>query len=101
PRNLTRGLDASVLERESVYDELERQHGLRITGARESIRPIVLSRPVARLLRARAGAPAFLVERTTWSDRGPVEWQESVVRGDRYLLSVDLPRTDTPRPPAS
>jgi GntR family transcriptional regulator len=92
PRALTLSLDAGVLERESIYDELERQHGLHITRAHESIRPIVLSRAIARLLRASAGAPAFSVERTTWSDRGPVEWQESVVRGDRYLYSVDLPR---------
>jgi GntR family transcriptional regulator len=92
PRTLTLSLDESMLERESIYDVLEQQHGLRITRAHEAIRPIVLSKPVARLLRASPGAPAFQVERTTWSDRGPIEWQESVVRGDRYLYSVDLPR---------
>jgi GntR family transcriptional regulator len=92
PYELSKGLDATVLEQASIYDELERQHGLLITRARESIRPIVLSRAVARLLRASSGAPALLVERTTWSDRGLVEWQESIVRGDRYLYSVDLPR---------
>jgi GntR family transcriptional regulator len=96
PRTLTCKLDASVLERESIYDELERQYGIHITRAHESIRPIVLSRTVARLLQASAGAPAFSVERTTWSDHGAVEWQESIVRGDRYLYSVDLPvRTDS------
>ncbi len=92
PRALTVLIDAGVLERDSIYDALERLHGIRITRAHESIRPIVLNRPVARLLRATAGAPAFLVERTTWSEDGPIEWQESVVRGDRYLYSVDLPR---------
>jgi GntR family transcriptional regulator len=92
PRYLTAALDTPVLERESIYDELERAHGVRIARARESIRPIVLSRPVARLLRSNPGAPAFSVERTTWTDQGPIEWQESVVRGDRYLYSVDLPR---------
>jgi GntR family transcriptional regulator len=92
PRDLSASLDANALEQESLYDMLERQLGLRVTHARESIRPIVLSRQVARLLRANAGAPAFSVERTTWSDRGPIEWQESVVRGDRYLYSVELPR---------
>ena len=96
-RSLTETLDAAVLEGDSIYDELERQNEFRITRAHETIRPIVLGRPVARLLRASAGAPAFQVERTTWSDRGVVEWQESIVRGDRYLYSVDLPRhTTTP-----
>jgi GntR family transcriptional regulator len=92
PRQLSSALDTSTLERESLYDELERRCGLRITGARESIRPVVLNRATARLLRATTGAAAFLVERCTWSDRGPIEWQESVVRGDRYLYSVELPR---------
>jgi GntR family transcriptional regulator len=92
PRELMSSIDTAVLERESIYDEIERIHGIRITRARESIRPIVLSRPVARLLRSRPGTPAFSVERTTWTDQGPIEWQESVVRGDRYLYSVDLPR---------
>ena len=92
PRALSVVLEANSLERESIYDELERLHDLRITRAHESIRPVLLKRAVARMLRASAGAPAFSVQRTTWSDRGPIEWQESIVRGDRYLYSVDLPR---------
>ena len=92
PHELSAVLDAKVLERESIYDELERRCSLRITRARESIRPIVLTRPMARLLHASTGAPAFSVERTTWADRGPIEWQEAIVRGDRYLYSVELPR---------
>ena len=92
PRELSGLLDATALEHESVYDELERRCALRITRARERIRPIVLSHPVARLLRATEGAPAFSVERTTWADRGTIEWQEAIVRGDRYLYSVELPR---------
>jgi GntR family transcriptional regulator len=98
PRALTVGLRPEVLERESIYDELERVHGLRISGARETIRPIVLSRPVARLLRATQGAPAFAIERTTLADRGPIEWQEAIVRGDRYLYSVELPRQSAAAP---
>jgi GntR family transcriptional regulator len=92
PLLLSSALDTATLERESMYDELERLWGLRVTGARESIRPILLTRATARLLHATTGAPAFSVERTTWSDRGPIEWQESIVRGDRYLYSVELPR---------
>ena len=92
PSEFSQALDSRVLEQDSVYDVLERRCALRITGARESIRPIVLPRATAKLLRASSGSPAFSVERTTWSDRGPIEWQESVVRGDRYLYSVELPR---------
>jgi GntR family transcriptional regulator len=92
PRKFGQVLDGPALEQDSIYDVLEQRCNIRITGARESIRPIVLSRGSARLLRASSGAPAFSVERTTWSDHGPIEWQESIVRGDRYLYSVELPR---------
>ncbi len=89
---LTECLDQLVLEQGSVYDALERLHGIRIHRARETIRPIALVRRAARLLGVTAGAPAFLVERHTFTEDGPIEWQESIIRGDRYLYSVDLPR---------
>ena len=85
-------LSTEVLERGSVYDELEQRLGLRVTLAQEKIAAIVLTRTLARMLAVPSGSPAFRVERTTWSDRGPIEWQESIVRGDRYLYSVQLPR---------
>jgi GntR family transcriptional regulator len=95
---LTDGLDPDVLEQGSIYDALERLHGMRIVRARETIRPIALVRRAARLLGVSAGAPAFLVERHTFAEEGPIEWQESIIRGDRYLYSVDLPRTDSANP---
>jgi GntR family transcriptional regulator len=96
PRHYAEQLDQAALERDSVYDVLERRCGLRVLGAREIIRPTVLERSIARLLGLRSGSPAFQVERTTWADAGPIEWQQSIVRGDRYLYSVDLPRRETP-----
>jgi GntR family transcriptional regulator, N-acetylglucosamine utilization regulator len=94
PSSLAEGLDALVLESASVYDEIERRHGLRVTRAHETIRPMVLSRSVAAWLQARAGAPAFHIERITWAGSLPVEWQESIVRGDRFLYSVELDRRE-------
>lgn len=92
PERFARSLDTTSLEHEAIYDALERLHGLRVMRAHETIRPIVLKRSVARLLEAPSGSPAFSVERTTWSEHEPIEWQVSVVRGDRFLYSVDLPR---------
>jgi GntR family transcriptional regulator len=94
PRELVERLKTSMLERASIYDEIERQHGVRITRARETIRPAVLSRRVAGLLHVRPGSAAFNVERTTWAGERRVEWQDSLVRGDRFLYSVDLQRRD-------
>jgi len=100
PAELASTFDAEVLERGSIYDALEHQHGLRVTRAHETIRPVVLSRALAQLLGVPKGSAAFRVERTTWSDHGPIEWQESLLRGDRYLYSVDLPR-DVRSPPSA
>ena len=89
---LAEGLEQADLELGSIYDALERMHGIVVVRARETIRPITLERAVARLLGVRTGSPAFAIDRRTFAETGPIEWQESVVRGDRYLYSVDLPR---------
>ena len=95
PASLTAGFDREALERGSIYDLLERS-GVPIARARETLRPIVLDRRAAGLLEVPPGSPAFAIERVSWSDQRPVEWQHSVIRGDRYLYSVDLPRRPAP-----
>ena len=95
PASLTAGFDREALERGSIYDLLERS-GVPIARARETLRPIVLDRRAAGLLEVPRGSPAFAIERVSWSDQRPVEWQHSVIRGDRYLYSVDLPRRPAP-----
>jgi GntR family transcriptional regulator len=92
PLELGAELDAPTLERGSIYEALEQRCGILVVQAHETLRPIVVRRPVAGLLAVRSGAPAFAVERLTLSQNGPIEWQESVVRGDRYTYSVDLTR---------
>ena len=98
PLELVEGLDAPILGRASIYDEIERRHGLRITRAHEAIRPTVLSRRIAALLQVRPGSAAFSVERTSWAGNRRVEWQNSLVRGDRFLYSVDLERRHMTEP---
>ena len=92
PAELGALLDRNALERESLYDTLELKAGIRITGAREKMQPVILDRDAARLLGVGTGSAAFAVERTTWASEQVVEWQRSLVRGDRYLYSVELPR---------
>jgi GntR family transcriptional regulator len=91
-------LDQRVLEHEAVYDALERVGGVTISRAHETLRPIVLDERTAHLLGVKPGSAAFQVERVTWAGRQPIEWQESIVRGDRYLYAVDLPRRRTTPP---
>ena len=94
PLDVSAGLDRHSFERGSIYDQLERMHGLRVTRAREVIRPTIVSRQQARHLRVATGSAAFKVERTTWADSRAIEWQESIVRGDRYLYTVEVDRRE-------
>ena len=74
----------------SVYDLLRDRYGLDVDSAQESIRPVVLGARHARLLGARKGSPAFFVERVSSVGDRRVEVRHSVIRGDRYLYSIQL-----------
>lgn len=75
-----------------LYELLEQHCRLTITGAREHLLPVNLGREEAALLAQKRGAAAFRVERTGLAGEEPVEWRVSLVRGDRYLYSVQLTR---------
>lgn len=92
PIDVAAKLELAALQRGSIYDEIERLHNMAVTRARETIRATTLSRSAAHVLGVRSGAPAFRVERTTWSGRRPIEWQSSLVRGDRFVYSAELGR---------
>lgn len=74
----------------SLYELLQQRYDLRVTAARESIRPVVLNQRQSRLLGVGRGCPAFFVERLSFSAARPMEVRHSLIRGDRYLYSVQL-----------
>ena len=93
PAALSASLEDAALEQQSIYDLLEQRHKVAVVRASETLKPVVLDRRAAGLLDVPPGSPAFSVERVSWSQQGPVEWQHSLIRGDRYLYSVELPRS--------
>lgn len=90
-------LFAADLSAASIYDVLDAA-GIPIVRATEFIRPIILSTHQADVLNVARGDPAFFVERTSYSLKQPVELRRSVIRGDRYLYSVNLPRSALAQP---
>jgi GntR family transcriptional regulator len=96
PATLTAVLSDAELEQRSIYDLIEERHQISVVRASESLRPVVLDRRAAGLLGVPPGSPAFSVERISWSEQRPIEWQQSLIRGDRYLYSVELPRSVRP-----
>lgn len=85
-----------VLERHdyasfSLREALERDFGLRIARARQSIRAVAAPAALARTLSLAARAPVLLIERVAFTqDDTPLEFLRILYRGDRYTLHNEL-----------
>lgn len=91
PCDLTPGLSGPDLENTSFYDVLARRYGHGIISGTQTVEPCLAEPDVAALLEVDAGAPAFRFERTSRieGDR-VVEFVNSIYRGDRYRIVVDI-----------
>lgn len=80
----------------SLYEELERRCGIRLTGGREEVRAVVPTAAERSLLELDARGAALAIDRLAqWRGR-PVEWRQTLVRGDRFALVSDLARAQPP-----
>jgi len=89
---------------DSLYEVLQNRYQLYPARARETYFAAAAEPPAAELLGIAAGAPVFLVERVTLlPNERPFEFVQSVVRGDRYTIVLDLvkPGAATANPQAS
>lgn len=67
---------------------------LRLTGGREQVRAVVPTSVERLLLDIPHETAALSVERTGDLRGQPVEWRQTVVRGDRFSFVTDLSRPD-------
>lgn len=72
------------------YQTVEQRSHLRVSQARETFRPVLVTGYEARLLGVPTGTPVFEVERISFVEDRPVEWRRTLARGDRYVYAVDL-----------
>jgi GntR family transcriptional regulator len=69
----------------SLYSAWTETHGLKICGANEVIRAVLLTRDEARHLRAAASSPALEVVSVGFlEDNSPLWWERTLYRGDQY-----------------
>jgi GntR family transcriptional regulator len=84
-----------VTEKVSLYEVLQRRYHLYPVRARETYFAAAANAAAAELLGIPAGAPVFTVERVTLlANEKPFEFVQSVVRGDRYSIVLDLVKHD-------
>lgn len=99
PAELASGLLEADLTSTGIYRELAASSGLAVDRGSEQIKPVVPSAEDRRTLRLPRREAAFSIERLTWAGERAVEWRHSLVRGDRYTITLPLSRSDrSPRP---
>lgn len=84
--SLGRPLLAADLTATGVYAELGRRGGVRVTGGRERIYAVAPTSAQRSLLRLPRGVALLAIERIGTTGTGPVEWRETLVRGDRFSV---------------
>ncbi|QHC20625.1 GntR family transcriptional regulator [Streptomyces sp. GS7] len=73
----------------SLYGELSARCGVKVDGGRERIAPFLPDIRQAWLLGLADREPAFAIERVGRAGERPVEWRETVVRGDRFTFVAE------------
>lgn len=91
PRSIAEPLLDGRFEHTSLYGELARLTGVRLTGGREVIRALVPDAGVRKLLGIRADTAVLSVERMGCLEGRPVELRHSLIRGDRFSLTAQWP----------
>jgi GntR family transcriptional regulator len=93
PLSLCPGLAGESFESGSLYSTLERKYGLVPVSAHERHWAALVERGQARLLNVRVGSPGLCAERVAFlGDGRPLEYTCSVMRADRYQITLDLVR---------
>jgi GntR family transcriptional regulator len=85
PHVLCRGILNYDLANDSLYRVLQREYGLVLAKARQTIEAVLLRQSEANLLGASVGQPALLSQAVVYLNNGtPIEFQKQISRGDRY-----------------
>ncbi len=99
PARVAGRLLEAPLTHAGLYDELARLCDVRIDEGVERIRPVIPTGAERRALTISSDVAAFAIERLVSSRGAPVEWRQSLVRGDRYSFVVELSPTRVKQSP--
>jgi GntR family transcriptional regulator len=75
----------------SMYEVMEKEYGVQVQQARQSLEPVVAGKYEAGLLGIKKGAPLMLERRISFDkeDR-PVEYGNDLYRGDRFRFVTEM-----------
>lgn len=89
PAALFPDLESQDLAGQSLYHIIEQTYGISLMRAEEVIGATTVGREEAQALRTVAGSPVLQIKETTYdTEQRAVEFSISLLRGDRYTVSV-------------
>jgi GntR family transcriptional regulator len=80
------------LTRTGIYPLLRSVAGIDVDGGTEQLTPVVPTPAERAALKLPRGAAAFSIERLARRGDEPIEWRRTLVRGDRYTITLSLDR---------
>lgn len=87
PAHLTRALLDVNFEHTGLYDELEKRSNISPTFGYEEIVPVVPTKDERDLLGITSKIGAFKIQRKSYTEKSPLEWRHTLIRGDRYSFT--------------
>lgn len=88
PRSVAGPLMDADFTHSGLYDELAALTGTRLTGGSEVITALVPDAETRKLLDIPSGCAAMEIRRLGCLRDTPVEWRETVIRGDRFSVTA-------------
>jgi GntR family transcriptional regulator len=84
-------LDRFDLSARSLYEVMDTEYGVQVSGARQSLEPVAASATEAALLEIPPGAPLMLERRLAYDNAGQaVEYARDLFRGDRFRFVTEV-----------
>jgi GntR family transcriptional regulator len=90
PAQLAEPLLLADFTHTSLYAELARRTGVRVEGGAEQISAAVGTAAERRVLGAPPDTALFRIERLGRAGSRPVEWRQTIVRGDRFAFRAEF-----------
>lgn len=83
-------LSDEMLQERPMYDIFREVYNVSITKAKESFKPILMSKSDAKILNVEDGTAAMRIERVTFENNRVIEYTVSISRGDKFEYTVIL-----------
>lgn len=94
PHDLAAPLLTADFTTGALYERYAELCGVVLTGGEETIQPILPTPAEHRLLGGSPSTAAFSIRRLGCAKGRPVEWRQTLVRGDRFVLRADFSAKD-------